>query len=314
MIKIAHWEITKKCNLSCLHCISAKGSRKELETDKALQVVEILSNLGCKEIYLTGGEPLIRKDIFKILERCKEKNIKIGLLTNGTLINNKNIKEIKSFVKEIGISLDGASPGINDKIRGKGTFTKIIKAISIIKNNQIPLSLYVTINNLNIGDIENILKLTLSLGIKFIRINEISLRGRAYKNRKILSINNQKELNLRKYLITIFKKVFGESHIKAFITNKCEINPTTIFLSPLGYFYPCIEIFQKKPEFYLGNILHHTPQNFEKLKEISYFFKKIKCPYQFIVGKQFAICLNNSSIKCPFTTKKLKHSMNYSKS
>lgn len=73
MIKIANWEITKKCNLSCIHCISTVGVKRELDTNKTLQLVEKLSNLGCKEIYITGGEPLVRKDIFKILKSAKEK-------------------------------------------------------------------------------------------------------------------------------------------------------------------------------------------------------------------------------------------------
>lgn len=236
----------------------------------------------------------------------KKKNIKIGLLTNGTLVNDKNIKEIKSFVDEIGISLDGASSQINAKIRGSGTFKKIIKAISIIKNNQIPLTLYITINKLNLNDFENILKLALSLRVEFIRINEVSLRGRAYKNRKLLGINNQGQMNLRKYLITIIKRVLGQNHMKIFITNRCEINPTTVFISSLGYLYPCVEIFQKIPGCYLGNILHYTPENFKKLAKIFSRFKRIKCPYQFIVGKNFTICLNNPSIKCPYI-KNLKH-------
>jgi len=66
MIKICHWVITKRCNLKCIHCIASTGSKRELNTKKALEVLNSLYNLGCKKLYITGGEPLIRTDIFEI--------------------------------------------------------------------------------------------------------------------------------------------------------------------------------------------------------------------------------------------------------
>lgn len=298
MLKICHWEITKRCNLSCIHCISSVGTQRELDTKQALKVIDNLDSLGCKELYITGGEPLIRKDIFKILEKAKEKKFKIGLFTNGTLIDHRNIKKIKFYVNEIGISLDGSNSKINDKIRGIGTFKKIIKAISIIKNNKIPFGLYTTLTKINFNDFENIFKLVALLGIDFLRINEVSLRGRAYKNRKLLKITKSKEINFREYLLEVLKKNFSQNSEKILISNYCEINSETIFLSPLGYIYPCIEIFQRNPNYHFGNILKYTPKTFEKYQKTISSFIKNKCPYQFIGGENFAICLNNSSIKC----------------
>jgi len=61
LVKVCHWEITKRCNLSCIHCISSTGERRELKTKEALEVVDILKNFGCEELYLTGGEPFIQE-------------------------------------------------------------------------------------------------------------------------------------------------------------------------------------------------------------------------------------------------------------
>lgn len=217
IIKACHWEITKRCNLSCLHCISSIGSRRELDKKSALKVIDILKNLGCKEIYFTGGEPLVRQDIFSILRKVKENKMKVGLLSNGTLINSSNIKQIKNYVDEIGISLDGASPQINDKIRGKGTFQKILKAVSVIKKNKIPLTLYITINKINLDDFENILKLTTILGADNIRVNEVSLRGRAFQNRRYLKIPFQHTVSLKESLLKGLEKKFSQEKRKRFL-------------------------------------------------------------------------------------------------
>jgi len=306
IISECHWEITKRCNLSCIHCISASGNKNELDINKALIVVDKLSHLGCKRLYLTGGEPLSRKDIFHILEYAKSKKIRINLLTNGTLINNKNIKKIKLFVDQIGVSLDGASPKINDQIRGKGTFFKIVKAIEIIRKNNIPLSLYITINKINFYDLENILNLAKSWQIDSIRINEITLRGRAWKNRKYLALENRKRINLCDFLIEKMEKVFNFDKKDFIYSETCDFETSTVFLSSTGYLYPCIEIFQKKPNLHIGNIFDFKTKEYLKNSKSFFNLRKEKCVYQIIRGFNSSFCLNSSLAKeclCPLLLK-----------
>jgi len=302
LIQICHWEITKRCNLACIHCISSTGDKRELSTNEALEAINVLSSFGCKELYITGGEPLVKEDIFEILKKAREKGFKVGLLTNGLLINKNNIKKIRSFVDEVGISLDGASPEINDKIRGRGTFKKILKAIKILKSCQIPLTTYVTLNQINLGDLENILNLVSNLRIKKIRINEVSLRGRAYKNRSLLGISKEQKKNFKSNLLGIFKKHFPQSKVEW--NKKCEVNGRTIFLSPLGYIYPCIEIFQRKPGCHLGNIREIHGERFLKYKKVIFKDLKMKCLYEELRGSDFSVLFNNPFIKkCPLEEK-----------
>ncbi len=295
IVKSCHWEITKKCNLSCLHCISSVGSRRELDKELTLKVIDMLKSWGCQEINFTGGEPLIRKDIFNILEKAKENKMRVGLLSNGTLINNKNIEQIRNYVDEIGISLDGASTEINDRIRGRDSFRKIVRAINLVKKHKIPITLYITICKLNIADFENILKLARSLRINNLRINEITLRGRAYKNRNALKFSK----SIQSDLLNVLKK--DGYYDKDFLfDNSCEIDSKNIFISPLGYIYPCIEIYQQKPGCHLGNILKIDKDNFRSQKDRRIKLKPKNCPYQFIVKDNFALCLNSPSIKCNY--------------
>lgn len=302
IIKTCHWEITKKCDLNCLHCISLVGSKKELSKKSILKIIDILKDWGCEEINFTGGEPLSRKDIFNILKRVKKNKIKVGLLSNGILVNNKNIKQIKNYVDNIGISLDGASIRINDKIRGKKSFRKIINTINLIKKYKILITLYVTICELNISDFENILKLAKFLRVNSIRVNEITLRGKAYKNRNILRFSKSTQLNLKQYLLDILERnnFYGKNSL---LDSSCEIDNKNIFISPLGYIYSCIEIYQQKPNCHLGNILKISKNDFKLRRNRHVKLKPKDCPYQFIVKRNFALCLNNPLTKCRFCRK-----------
>ena len=297
IIRTCHWEITRECNLNCLHCISSVGSKRELNEKSVLNVIDVLKDWGCKEIYFTGGEPLARKDMLNILKKAKENRMKVGLLSNGTLISNKNIKRIKDYADEVGISLDGASAEINDLIRGRRTFGKIINAINLIKKHKIPITLYITLCKLNINDFENILRTAKSLKINNIRVNEISLRGRAHKNKKVLGFNKQEKLNLKEYLLNVLKK-FDYQDKDFLFCDSCEIDDKNIFISPLGYIYPCIEVYQRKPSCHLGNILEINEEEFKLRRGQCLKLKPKSCPYQFMVKDDLALCLNNPSVKC----------------
>lgn len=301
-IKTCHWEITKRCNLACIHCISSSGDKRELNTKQALYAIKQLKKLGCQEIYITGGEPLIRKDLFTILEEAKKNYFYIGLITNGLLINKKNIQIIKLYVDELGISLEGSSSQINDKIRGKGTFKKILKTIDLVKSSHIPITLYITLNGLNLSDFGDFLRLISSLDIKQISINEISLKKRAYRNRSILRIPQTRKETLKKYLLEVLKKY---SFLPQKPSNQnCSIDYKTFFLSSLGYIYPCIEIFQTRPSCHLGNIRDITSEKIQRYRRIFRGSLKEKCPYEEIRGNNFLLSLNNNFIKkCPVEEK-----------
>ncbi len=300
IIKTCNWEITKRCNLNCIHCISSTGDKGEMDTKSVLDVIDILKDWGCKELYFTGGEPLAKKEIFTIFKKAKNNGIKIALLSNGTLINRRNIKLIKKYIDEIGISLDGSSSEINDLIRGEGVFEKIINSIKILRRYKIPVSLYSTICKLNINDFENIFKLINSLEVESVRVNEVSLRGRAYRNRKKLAFSKGKKLNLKSQLFKTFEK-FGYRDEDFLFFDSCEIDNKNIFLSPKGFVYPCIEIYQQKPDNHLGNILGISKENFKKRRREYIKSKPRKCPYQFMVRDNLALCLNDLSVKCKFS-------------
>ncbi|MDO8683107.1 MAG: radical SAM protein [Armatimonadota bacterium] len=116
------WNVSRRCNLKCVHCYSDSdnvGYENELTTQEAKAMVEDLGDFGAPVLLFSGGEPLMREDIFELAELAKSRGIRPVISTNGTLITPKMAKRIRETdFGYVGISLDGIGD-VNDKFRGK---------------------------------------------------------------------------------------------------------------------------------------------------------------------------------------------------
>lgn len=128
---IVVWSTTRSCNLNCAHCYTDSANIKysdELSTDEGIALIEDLSNFNIPSLLFSGGEPLMRKDIFRLIEHASKNNIRPVLSTNGTLIDRNAARALKdSGIVYVGISLDGME-ATNDLFRGvKGAFARAMK-------------------------------------------------------------------------------------------------------------------------------------------------------------------------------------------
>ncbi|MCU0822610.1 MAG: radical SAM protein [Spirochaetes bacterium] len=128
---IVVWSTTRTCNLKCVHCYTDSENKKyknELTTEEGLNLIDSLASFKIPSLLFSGGEPLIRKDIFTLFDRAANKGIRPVISTNGTLIDKETAKNIKNAgIVYVGISLDGMED-VNDNFRGiKGAFAKAMK-------------------------------------------------------------------------------------------------------------------------------------------------------------------------------------------
>ena len=157
------WNITRRCNLKCIHCYAhAKDQtfKNELSTEQGKMLLDDLAQFGSPVILFSGGEPTIRKDLPELAEYAVSKGMRAVISTNGTLIS----KEMARILKEIGLSYVGISiDGVeetNDRFRGvKGAFKAALKGIENCRDAGIKVGLRFTINKFNVKDISNIFKL-----------------------------------------------------------------------------------------------------------------------------------------------------------
>ena len=167
--RLIAWEITRSCNLDCIHCRAAasKGPyENELTTEEILRIMREIKEVGNPVIILTGGEPLLREDVFFIAKKAVEFGFKPVLATNGTLIDKNIAKKIKeSGIARVSISLDGASAEAHDNFRQMpGAFEGAIRGIEILKEENIPFQINTTITKQNLEEIPKVHELAKKLG------------------------------------------------------------------------------------------------------------------------------------------------------
>ncbi len=183
------FEITRKCNLKCIHCY-ANENKNELMNSEIYGFLDYLKKINVKTICFTGGEPFVHPDFFNILEYTKKLGLKIIIFTNGILLDDSKIKKLKKLkIKDIQISLDGSNKNIHDRIRGRGSFSKTVKIIKKLKNQNFNMVLMTTLMNENVDDISGISQLCAKLGIKHWCLHPVMHIGRG---KIIRNIDNEK--------------------------------------------------------------------------------------------------------------------------
>lgn len=286
--------ITNACNISCTHCYLSSGKKwkNELCQIEWLSILDsINSEYGKTEVVFTGGEPLAKKYTLELLKHSFSLGNKNILFSNGLLINTKNILEIKKYVSEIQISCEGISEKKFEEVRGKGTYFQFNKTIETILENNISLTLAITImGNSFVEDLnENLLSfLEMHKPKKInVRINEdLEKTGNAlYLDDKYFiksTLDRMNVTNLIKKLSEEYdfqgKQSTRNSHFK-----NCGIG-ASIHISPDGSVYPC-----SNWNCDFGNIktksINNVIKDFNQLNkktEFTYFPKCNSCELKYI--------------------------------
>lgn len=146
----ASYNVTGRCNMRCIFCNWWKNEIPELNTKKALVAIDAVCNLGVPFFDLSGGEPLLRKDLATLANRVVDHGCLVSMNTNGTLLNERRIKELANTLDVVVVSLDGPKE-FHDKIRGvPGTFDQAMHAIKLLKTNNIKVGANSVVTPLNI--------------------------------------------------------------------------------------------------------------------------------------------------------------------
>ncbi|NVM23512.1 MAG: heme b synthase, partial [Desulfobacterales bacterium] len=168
-LRLVAWEVTRNCNLNCIHCRAAatRGPYKdELDTEAGFNLLDRISEVGKPVIILTGGEPLLRPDIFEIARYGTKKGFRMVMAPNGTLITRANAKEmVDAGIQRISISLDGAARQSHDRFRKvDGAFDGALRGIRRAKQAHLDFQINTTITQQNFEELSKIQELAVELG------------------------------------------------------------------------------------------------------------------------------------------------------
>ena len=182
------WNLVRRCNLTCMHCYSISTDIDfpgELETDEVYKVLDDLKAARVPAVILSGGEPLLRKNIFDIAERAKALGFYTALSTNGTLIDMPLAERIAATGFDyVGISLDGL-PATHDRIRRKqGAFDKSLNAMRMCRDLGIKVGMRFTLTQENASELPALLDLAENERIDKFYLSHLNYAGRGNINRK----------------------------------------------------------------------------------------------------------------------------------
>ena len=236
---IAIWNFTNRCNLSCLHCYSKSGldEKDKLSTEVIMDTLPKLKNSGVKFIIFSGGEPLIREDIFDIANRAKELGIITYLSTNGLYVKKSNAQKILDTFNYVGISIDG-SEETHDYFRGlKGSFKESMKAVELLNSFHLTkVGIRFTITKDTLKDLPFIFELAESKNIPKVYISHLVYSGRGLDNLKMDITKSQREEAVNFIIDKAFEYYKNSIDIEI-VTGNMEMD-AIVFLERFSKEYP----------------------------------------------------------------------------
>jgi len=256
------WHITQRCNQACKHCYAAgeqfRGEATPQETIRIIDRILSLKKDFNLRVTLTGGEPLLRADVFEIASSLSENDVPISLTTNGTLVEKNIDKIINSGIMQIQVSIDGMR-SVHNYLRGFNAFDSAIQALRLIKRENLLPSVMTTVNGCNFKQVPEIIDLVRSLNIPLLGIQRFvpTGRGAGFKN---LALTPENCRDLLKYIMSKKKELKDEicivtpDPLKVLIDKReatgCPIGKNILALTPNGDMHPCCKL-----PISLGNII-----------------------------------------------------------
>lgn len=279
------WELTYACNLECVHCLSSSGQRdpRELTTEQAKAVLDELRDLQVFYINIGGGEPMVRRDFFEILEHSIANGIGVKFSTNGAFIDKKNAERLAALdYLDIQISLDGTTAEVNDAVRGAGSYDTAIRAMENLRDagfGQFKISVVVTRHN--VDQLDEFKALADSFGAQ-LRITRLRPAGRGADTWNELHPTNAQQRQIYDWLMAHGENVLtGDSffHLNAFGEslpglNMCGAGRVVCLIDPLGDVYACPFVIHD--QFKAGSVLDGG--GFTKVWRESALFTELREP------------------------------------
>ncbi len=175
-LRVLFWETTAGCNLECIHCrridVSKQLMESDLSTEESLKLIDQIRETGECILVFSGGEPLMRPDIFQLAAHANDVGLTVALASNGTMITPEIAQKLKdSGVQRVAVSLDGATPETHDMFRKlPGSFDRAVKGIKYVQDVGVSTQINCTIAKHNVHQVEEIYSNAVNLGVDALHI------------------------------------------------------------------------------------------------------------------------------------------------
>jgi radical SAM protein with 4Fe4S-binding SPASM domain len=195
------WDCTRRCNLKCIHCGASKNSNAvELTTAQITGIVDELAGLKIAMFSVTGGEPLLRKDLLDVLAHARQRGVKTGIATNGFLLDRPMADRIaQAGVHSVQVSLDGMEATHNDIRRNPRSYAAAVRAIELLSEIRVPvLTVATTVTERNLPELNSLRGFLRHLGVLQWKLTAVMPIGRA--RRAGMSLDRERLISLFEFV------------------------------------------------------------------------------------------------------------------
>jgi len=279
------WELTYACNLACEHCLSSSGRRdpRELTTDECKAVIDELQRMQVFYVNIGGGEPTVRSDFWELLDYATSHDVGVKFSTNGVRITPEAARRLAAndYV-DVQISLDGATPEVNDAVRGPGSYDTAMRAMQNLHDAGMKnFKLSVVCTRHNIPQMDEFKAIADRYGAQ-LRLTRLRPSGRGADVWDELHPLPGQQRELYEWLLANGEQVLtGDSffHLSAYGQslpglNLCGAGRVVCLIDPVGDVYACP--FAIHDEFLAGNV--REPGGFAKVWRESGLFQELREP------------------------------------
>jgi mycofactocin biosynthetic radical S-adenosylmethionine protein MftC len=279
------WELTYACNLACVHCLSSSGRRdpRELSTEECRAVIDELERMQVFYVNIGGGEPTVRKDFWELLDYATAHHVGVKFSTNGSRITPQIAERLAAndYV-DVQISLDGATAGVNDRVRGQGSYDTAITAMENLQAaGMTNFKISVVVTRENVSQLDAFKVIADRYGAQ-LRITRLRPSGRGADVWDELHPTAAQQRELYDWLVARGEDILtGDSffHLSAFGQalpglNLCGAGRVVCLIDPIGDVYACP--FAIHDEFLAGNV--RSPGGFAGVWRESELFAELRAP------------------------------------
>lgn len=259
---IISWNTTNRCNLTCSHCYRDAGKKyeEELNTLEAKTLLTQIAKAGFKIMIFSGGEPLMREDIFELIEYAIHLGLRPVVGSNGTLITYDIAKKLKKAgAATVGISIDSLNPKKHDSFRGyEGAYRDTIYAMKNCRDVGLRFQIHTTVMNWNKDEIINMTDFAVAMGasayhIFFLvptgrgeKIDEEMLTSIEYENLLTSIMKKQQQVNIemKPTCAPQFLRIAEETGTKVRFSRGCLAGISYCIINPKGEVQPCAYLYE----------------------------------------------------------------------
>lgn len=244
-LHMVYYAITDGCNLRCPYCYASSEKRLpgELDTTASLDLVDQIADLGAELMVFTGGEPMLRRDLFAVAGRAREHGMQANIITNGTLIRTPDhARRVAETFGTVTVSMDGGTAETHERTRGKGTFAKTVAALRMLNAQGVRPIINHVVTQENVGVLSDLGDLLRDIDVRQVRMMHHSGLGRG--------AHDGDSFGWREYQ-QVYRFVWTDPRARNMLPDgplgqrscetriNCGMGGTEIYVNSLGDVYPC---------------------------------------------------------------------------